>query len=413
MYKQSVSEWVVTNVNLGLFTFVNMKENMNPHTFIKQYPTFLNDSIFGRYVTYSDLSPQLDQLQEKFEIKEIGRSFLNVPIHSVTIGHGPIKILGWSQMHGNEATTTKSILDLFNLFRLKPDTPEIKKILEECTFMVIPMLNPDGAARYTRENVNKVDLNRDAQDLKEPESRVLKECYVNFKPDFCFNLHDQRTIFSAGDTSQPATISFLTPSMDSERRITPSRIRSMQVIAAMNLVLQKFLPGQIGRYDDAFNLNCTGDTFQSLKTPTILFEAGHFPQDYMREETRKYLALAIFSGLLSIASGDYEHFSEADYFIIPQNKKNFFDILLRNAAVKGELIDVAIQYEEKIKGNKISFVPVVKTMAENLSMYGHTEIDCKQMQVKTLNGEDINENDIVDKILLNNEELSIISQDIK
>ncbi len=390
-----------------------MKETIHSHSFLEHYSSFKNNTISGRYLTFSDLSPQLDQLKEDFEIKEIGQSFLNIPIHGVILGHGPIKILGWSQMHGNESTTTKSILDLFNLFRLQSNTIEIKRIMEACTFMVIPMLNPDGAARYTRENVNKVDLNRDAQNLKEPESKVLRECYLDFKPDFCFNLHDQRTIFSAGDTSQPATISFLTPSMDSERSVTPSRKRSMQVIAAMNAVLQKYLPGQIGRYDDAFNIHCTGDTFQSLQTPTILFEAGHFPKDYMREETRKYMALAIFSGLMSIASGDYHNFSETDYLAIPQNRRNFFDILLRNATIKGEVVDVAIQYEEKIKGNEILFVPVVRTMAENLSVFGHKEIDCEQLDVKTIDGEDINENDVVDRILLNCEELSIISQDIR
>lgn len=390
-----------------------MKESLTANTFLELYSSIKNEAISGRYLTFSDLSPQLEQLREQFEVKEIGRSFLNVPIHSVRIGNGPVKILGWSQMHGNESTTTKSLLDLFHLFSLKTGVLKVEKILEKCTFLVIPMLNPDGAARYTRENVNKVDLNRDAQDLKEQESRVLKECYLEFNPDFCFNLHDQRTIFSAGDTSLPATISFLTPSMDSERTITPSRIKSMQVIAAMNTVLQKYLPGRIGRYDDAFNINCTGDTFQSLETPTILFEAGHYPADYMREETRKYLALAIYSGLFAIASKEYHNYKEEDYFIIPQNRKNFYDILLRNAAIKGEVVDVAIQYEEKVKGNDIVFVPVVKTMEQNLSYYGHKEIDCERMEVKAVSGEDINENDIVVEILLNNEELSIISQDIQ
>jgi murein tripeptide amidase MpaA len=37
-----------------------------------------------------------------------------------------------------------------------------EKILD-FTFYCIPMLNPDGAALYTRENANKVDLNRDSQ----------------------------------------------------------------------------------------------------------------------------------------------------------------------------------------------------------------------------------------------------------
>ncbi|MEG9326784.1 Zinc carboxypeptidase [Salinimicrobium catena] len=389
-----------------------MKKTVQADTFLTLYPNFKNSAISGRFLSCNELSPQLEKLRDHFYIEEIGRSFLNVPIHSIKIGTGPVKIMGWSQMHGNESTTTKAVLDLLNLFKNHKEVNDVKEVLEKCTFLVIPMLNPDGAVRYTRTNVNKVDLNRDAQELKEVESRVLKRCYDDFQPDFCFNLHDQRTIFSAGDTDKPATISFLTPSMDPERSITESRKRSMKIIVEMNKVLQEYLPGMIGRYDDAFNINCTGDTFQSLQVPTILFEAGHFPNDYLREETRKYIGLAIFTGLHSIANGNFRFCEAADYFQIPENKKNFFDIILRNAAVKGENVDIAIQYEEKVRGNEVHFEPVVQTMAENLSYFGHKEIDCEGMEVKDISGKDINENDIVTQILLNNEKLSIISQDI-
>jgi hypothetical protein len=54
------------------------------------------------------------------------------------------------------------------------------------------MLNPDGAALY-RENANKVDLNRDSKHL---QSRVSLRAVFEFKPDYCFNLHDQRTILA-------------------------------------------------------------------------------------------------------------------------------------------------------------------------------------------------------------------------
>ena len=389
-----------------------MKHAIEIKSFLDHYASFKNSEIKGRYLSFQEISTHLEKLKEDFPVNEIGSSFLNIPIHSIQVGTGPVKILGWSQMHGNEATTTKALFDLFDLFRKHRHDPEVKLILERCTFLVIPMLNPDGAARYTRENVNKVDLNRDAHALKEKESRVLRMCYEDFKPDFCFNLHDQRTIFSAGDTSKPATISFLTPAMDPDRSLTESRLKSMKVIVAMNEVLQRHIPGMVGRYDDAFNINCTGDTFQSLKVPTILFEAGHFPGDYLREETRKYVAVAIFTGLHYIATGSFRNCEAADYHKIPENRKNFFDIILRNALVKGEMVDVAIQYEEKIKGNNIHFEPVVRTMAPKLSSFGHKEIACEGMEVRAASGEDINENDIVAVILLNDEKLSIKSQDI-
>jgi murein tripeptide amidase MpaA len=46
------------------------------------------------------------------------------------------------------------------------------------------MLNPDGAKSYTRVNANEVDLNRDSQNLTQPESRVLRTAFDLFQPDF-------------------------------------------------------------------------------------------------------------------------------------------------------------------------------------------------------------------------------------
>ena len=69
----------------------------------------------------------------------------------------------WSQMHGNESTTTKALFDVFNT--LISNNPIIKHILNACTLYIIPILNPDGAEAYTRVNANAVDLNRDAQEL--------------------------------------------------------------------------------------------------------------------------------------------------------------------------------------------------------------------------------------------------------
>src|SRR5690606_13406057 len=114
-------------------------------------------------------------------------------------------IMLWSQMHGNETTTTKALFDVLNTFKTQ------NSILDACTILIIPILNPDGAEVYTRLNANNVDLNRDAQNLSQPESRVLRDCFNRFKPNFCFNLHGQRTIFSVDNTSQSATVSFLSP----------------------------------------------------------------------------------------------------------------------------------------------------------------------------------------------------------
>lgn len=398
-----------TCVNNGLFTFVNMKQLQPIHLdLIEKYPEFKNEKLEGRYITFEYIEPFLQGLGATFILEKIGESVNGVPIHSLAFGAGNLKILAWSQMHGNESTTTKAIFDVFNALLKFPKHPFVLQLKEKISFKVIPMLNPDGAKAYTRVNANHVDLNRDAYNLQEKESMILREEFNKFNPDFCFNLHDQRTIFSAGRDPFPATMSFLTPAMDQNREVLPSRIASMKVIAAIAEDLRRYIPNQIGRYDDAYNINCTGDTFQSLEVPTILFEAGHYKDDYNREKSREFVAAAIFSGLNIIASNNWQERKIQEYFNIPENQKMFYDIILRQACVKGEIVDVAIQFKEQLIQGKLTFMPVVEKIESSLPYFGHKEVNCNEKEVKTENKEELHENVVVKKVLLKNEVLIII-----
>ncbi len=379
----------------------------NLESLFNKYSTFKEGTLSGRYITYTDIENLLVRLSTVFEVETIGHSNNAIPIRTVKVGDGPVKILAWSQMHGNESTTTKAVFDVLNAFRDLSEMPLLNSILEKVSLIIIPMLNPDGAEAYTRVNANNIDLNRDAKDLTQAESRVLREELDRFQPHYCFNLHDQRTIFGAGAVAEPATISFLTPSMDDERSIQPSRMQSMKVIATMVKDLELYIKGKLGRYDDAYNENCTGDTFQTMNIPTILFEAGHYPNDYNREETRKYICYAIFSALNAITNRSYEEMAYEDYFKIPENEKNFFDVILRNARIGEEVKDVAIQFKEVLHLGKILFEPIVVEISDKLSEFGHREIDCENNKVTTLEKEELIENVIVDKIAIKNEILII------
>ncbi|WP_245828687.1 M14 family metallopeptidase [Salegentibacter holothuriorum] len=390
-----------------LFTFVNMEETGFITALFKDYNSIKIKELFGRYVRLIDIENLLDNFGEEFSLKEIGASVLGKPIHSIQFGNGPIKIMAWSQMHGNESTTTKAVFDLINYISKYSKEPLVQSILSNCSICIIPMLNPDGAEAYTRINANKIDLNRDAQNLSQPESRVLKQIFENIKPDFCLNLHDQRTIFSAGNTPNPAVLSFLTPSMDKDRQIFPSRIKSMQLIAKIVQDLSGLLPDRIGRYDDGFNINCTGDTFQSTQTPTILFEAGHFPQDYEREETRKYVFLALISVLKAISEGNFEEIDHNKYQEIPENKKLFYDIILREANSENGIVDVAIQYKELLKEGELVFIPEIEKIAYKIEEYAHKEIHCEKKKIAINNKYKLIENVIVNKIVLNGVELPL------
>ncbi|EIA07702.1 M14 metallopeptidase family protein [Flavobacterium frigoris] len=341
-------------------------------------------SISGRYLTLESIEPLLEKMNTNNQLTIIGKSVLEKPIYRYQIGEGKIKILLWSQMHGNESTTTKGLVDFLNL--LNSGTELAKQLLTNFSFYCIPMLNPDGAKLYTRANANGVDLNRDSQDLSQPESKVLRTVFESFKPDYCYNLHDQRTIFGVGSTGKPATMSFLAPSYNEEREINESRLKAINLIAGINTVLQKYIPNQIGRFDDSFNINCIGDTFQYMGAPTLLFEAGHFPEDYDREKTRKYVFMALVSSFAILSENDIVDNRIDNYLSIPQNKVVFYDFIYKNVKLNYDgvekITNFAAQYKEELIENEIYFNAYIVKIGDLEGYYAHFEYDAKEAAYK-------------------------------
>lgn len=345
-------------------------------TISEVYTTVFESKLQGRYITLDHILPLLKSYDSLYEIEQIGVSELGEQIPMIKIGHGEKVVLAWSQMHGNESTTTKALFDFFKFCAQKNYMhTEISKFLDNYSFYVIPMLNPDGAKAYTRENANNVDLNRDAQDRSQNESKVLAAVYDRLKPSLCLNLHDQRTIYGASE-GKSATVSFLSPAADVARTITQSREVAMHHIVRMAAMLETHIPGQIGRYADGFNANCVGDTFQMLGTATILFEAGHALGDYQREKTRAYIFYT-FLELFGITEPLSSDVKKQTYFDIPENTSNFKDIILRNVRVNEthKCCDVAIQYEEVLIDNTIRFAPKIDFIGDLSDYFGHVEKD--------------------------------------
>lgn len=335
------------------------------------YSKIKEEKITGRYVTLKDIKPLYADLESNVNSEVIGLSEEDREIYRLKLGNGKKKILIWSQMHGNESTGTKAVFDFLNFLKLYAKNDIVSSILNNCAITIIPMLNPDGAEAYTRINANGVDLNRDAVDLSAKESKLLREILDKFKPDFCFNLHDQRTIFGVEGTENPATISFLAPSEEETRNITSGRKETMNVIISMNELLQQIIPNYIGRYTDEFYPTATGDNFQKLGYNTVLIEAGHYPNDYEREMVRKYNFYALLQGIYHIsASKSFKNYS--DYLSIPNNIKNFYDVIYR---AKNNEKDVAYQYVEKLENSKFALI-LTKEKEGDLSEYlAHKEFN--------------------------------------
>ena len=339
-----------------------------------------NNKLHGRYITWGDIALISELLNNNNQLSEIGQSVLGKPIYQYQIGTGNKKVLLWSQMHGNESTTTKALIDFIQL--LNSGTTLANYLLCNFKFCCIPILNPDGAAAYTRENANKIDLNRDFQKFSQPESSILMKVFKNFAPHYCYNMHDQRTIYGIDTLKKPATVSFLAPAFNENRDFNQNRIEACRIINAMNASLQQYIPNQIGRFDDTFNNNCAGDSFQEMGVPTILFEAGHYHNDYERESTRKYIFIALLSSFEAILLSKVEEAIIQNYLNIPKNSIIFYDYLYKNVKIfadsSNKIINFAAQITEELVDNQLQLNAYISSVDCSDKFCGHFEFDANQ-----------------------------------
>src|SRR3546814_13337803 len=76
----------------------------------------------------------------------------------VSWGDGHTRVLLWSQMHGDESTASMAIADVFRFLGEHPDHPLVQRLREGTTLHFLPVMNPDGAARFQRRNAQGIDI---------------------------------------------------------------------------------------------------------------------------------------------------------------------------------------------------------------------------------------------------------------
>lgn len=360
------------------------------------HPTFQEKTLAHRRFKHSEIQPLLDRVAQKgkgITVEPIGESTEKRVIRKVQVGTGPTPVLLWSQMHGDEATATMALFDIFNFLQASGDEwDEFRaNLLAGLTIHFVPMLNPDGAERWQRRTALDIDMNRDALRLQSPESVILKNLQQTLKPLVGFNLHDQSPRYGVAKTGKQAVLSFLATAYDEDRNLNDVRQRSMQLIAGLNRVLQPLIPGQIARYDDEFEARAFGDNIQKWGTTLILIESGGYKGDTEKMMIRRLNFVAILSALNTIANRSYETENVADYTAIPENGRALFDVLIRNVGVVRDgvrtVVDVGInQYEENTNNARdFRYESIVDDLGDLSTFFGLQEIDAMGMELVPAN----------------------------
>lgn len=333
----------------------------NADPLYKNHALYKEKSITTRRFKHSDIEPIIKSLPAPFAVKPVGKSMEGRSIYHVKMGNGPVQVLLWSQMHGDESTATMALMDIFRFMQRSDELNPLRELLQkELTIHFIPMLNPDGAERFTRRNYLDIDINRDAQRLVTPEGQLLKRVRDSLNATWGFNLHDQNRYYSAGLNPHMASVSFLAPAFNVEKDINEVRGNAMRLIGFMNRTLQQYIPGKVARYDDTFEPRAFGDNIQKWGTSTILIESGSLPNDPEKQELRRLNFVAILTALETIANGGYAAYDYSFYEALPFNESNgFHDLILREVEIQRSgrwyKVDLAFRREEVNTGNARSY----------------------------------------------------------
>jgi len=349
------------------------------------YDRLKEKSLTERRFKHADLQPLIENLSGHTFIDKstVGYSIEGRRISLLSLGSGPVHVFLWSQMHGDEPTATAATFDILNYFTDTQKDSRKTRMLKNLRIHFLPMLNPDGAEVYKRRNTLGIDVNRDALRLQSPEGRILKRVRDSLEADFGFNLHDQSIYYNTARTANTATVSFLAPAYNYEKSVNKVRGNAMKIIVHMNEVLQRYIPGKVGRYNDDFEPRAFGDNIQKWGTSTILIESGGYPDDVEKQYIRKLNFVSILSALDAIASGAYSQKSLSDYEKIPHNDRKLFDLKLTGFTYpiedKTYILDIGIHQSEtqNAETQKLYYNGRVSDQGDLSTYFGYEEKDMK------------------------------------
>ena len=312
----------------------------------------LENRRFNHEIYWAAMGPALSS--DRVRVSLLGESIEGRAINAVSYGAGPTSVLLWSQMHGNESTASMALADLINFFATADSSALASLLADQLTVTMIPMLNPDGAERFIRENAIGVDVNRDARILATPEGQLLKRVRDSLQADFGFNLHDQGSR-TAGDDGLLVAIALLAPAADEERSWGPVRLRARKVAAVIAGALEPEIPGRMARYDDTYATRAFGDRMQQWSTSTVLIESGALPDDPQKQRLRAINVAALLSALYAIARDSLDQVPDLAYERLPMNRSVANHLLLLGGKIvlgSGKPIrtDITIVFDDAVAG---------------------------------------------------------------
>jgi murein tripeptide amidase MpaA len=158
---------------------------------------------------HHDLVTQTAALPD-VDYASLGKSIDGQDIDCLTISNGPLNVWLYARQHPGESMAEWWMEGA--LEKLTDDDDPVARVLrKECTFRVVPNMNPDGSRRgHLRTNAVGVNLNREwhaPSAEKSPEVLCVRNAMDEVPPDFGMDVHGDEAIpanFLAGFEGIPS-----------------------------------------------------------------------------------------------------------------------------------------------------------------------------------------------------------------
>lgn len=128
------------------------------------------------------------QKQDHISVSVEGKSVQGNPLYLLRFHHSPKpkwRLFFHAQQHGNE-TSGKDALT----YLIKELAQDKSLLPEDVDLYIMPLVNPDGAATYSRRNAAGADLNRDHILLLQPETQALHRVGRRIMPHIVVDGHE-------------------------------------------------------------------------------------------------------------------------------------------------------------------------------------------------------------------------------
>jgi murein tripeptide amidase MpaA len=140
----------------------------------------------------------------------LGKSLDGQDIDCLTMGEGPLNVWLYARQHPGESMAEWWMEGALEKLT-DPEDPVARILLKECTFRIVPNMNPDGSRRgHLRTNAVGVNLNREwhaPSAEKSPEVLCVRNAMDGTGVDFAMDVHGDEAIpanFLAGFEGIPS-----------------------------------------------------------------------------------------------------------------------------------------------------------------------------------------------------------------